>query len=201
MEQSSDIQVRHANKGRTSTACVCAHVCVCVCVAIIGREITMSALREWAAALGGEARKAVAVSNLGKWKTATQVRHSPHVRTHVHWPLLLAACVCMGASSNRKRAVYAHIEPPMRTRILIVHRGIHAFAGGLVPDVSSACVCVCVLLQMTSLTVLLALRDGPLPGTLGDVAALAGPGLLIVATYLTLLSLWEYTRALWRFMV
>ena len=41
--------------------------------AIIGREITMSALREWAAALGDEARKAVAVNNLGKWKTATQV--------------------------------------------------------------------------------------------------------------------------------
>jgi phosphatidylglycerophosphate synthase len=40
--------------------------------AIIGREITMSALREWAAALGGEAHKAVAVNNLGKWKTATQ---------------------------------------------------------------------------------------------------------------------------------
>lgn len=33
----------------------------------------MSALREWAAALGGEAHKAVAVSSLGKWKTATQV--------------------------------------------------------------------------------------------------------------------------------
>lgn len=33
----------------------------------------MSALREWAAALGGEAHKAVAVSSLGKWKTASQV--------------------------------------------------------------------------------------------------------------------------------
>lgn len=33
----------------------------------------MSALREWAAALGGEAHKAVAVSSWGKWKTATQV--------------------------------------------------------------------------------------------------------------------------------
>lgn len=41
--------------------------------AIIGREITMSALREWAAALGPEAHKAVAVSWLGKWKTATQM--------------------------------------------------------------------------------------------------------------------------------
>ena len=45
--------------------------------AIIGREITMSALREWAAALGGEAHQAVAVSSLGKWKTATQVLTIP----------------------------------------------------------------------------------------------------------------------------
>lgn len=33
----------------------------------------MSALREWAASLGSEAHKAVAVSPLGKWKTTTQV--------------------------------------------------------------------------------------------------------------------------------
>jgi CDP-diacylglycerol--glycerol-3-phosphate 3-phosphatidyltransferase len=42
-------------------------------VAIIGREITMSALREWAASAGGGARSAVAVNSLGKWKTATQM--------------------------------------------------------------------------------------------------------------------------------
>ncbi|CAL6428142.1 unnamed protein product [Bathycoccus prasinos] len=40
---------------------------------IIGREITMSALREWASAKGGDAHKAVKVNNLGKWKTATQM--------------------------------------------------------------------------------------------------------------------------------
>lgn len=33
----------------------------------------MSALREWAAALGPDAHSAVAVSWLGKWKTATQM--------------------------------------------------------------------------------------------------------------------------------
>ena len=33
----------------------------------------MSALREWAATLGGQARAAEAVNALGKWKTATQV--------------------------------------------------------------------------------------------------------------------------------
>ena len=42
--------------------------------AIIGREITMSALREWAASCSQEAHQAVAVSSWGKWKTATQVR-------------------------------------------------------------------------------------------------------------------------------
>lgn len=40
---------------------------------VIGREITMSALREWAAALGPEAHSAVAVSWVGKWKTAAQM--------------------------------------------------------------------------------------------------------------------------------
>lgn len=33
----------------------------------------MSALREWAATMGSEARSAVAVNNWGKWKTATQM--------------------------------------------------------------------------------------------------------------------------------
>jgi len=42
-------------------------------IAMIGREITMSALREWAASQGGDIHKAVAVNNLGKWKTATQM--------------------------------------------------------------------------------------------------------------------------------
>lgn len=40
-------------------------------VVIIGREILISALREWMAELG--ARAQVAVSRLGKWKTAAQM--------------------------------------------------------------------------------------------------------------------------------
>ena len=40
-------------------------------VIIIGREIVVSALREWMAELG--ARAQVAVSQLGKWKTAAQM--------------------------------------------------------------------------------------------------------------------------------
>ncbi|GAB4854887.1 hypothetical protein Ancab_023473 [Ancistrocladus abbreviatus] len=42
-------------------------------IAIIGREITMSAVREWAASQNSKLIEAVAVNNLGKWKTATQM--------------------------------------------------------------------------------------------------------------------------------
>eukprot|EP00887_Chlorella_sp_A99_P001059 scaffold14.g1059.t1 len=42
-------------------------------VLMIGREIAMSSLREWAAASGGGAHKAVKVNSLGKWKTALQL--------------------------------------------------------------------------------------------------------------------------------
>lgn len=38
---------------------------------IIGREITIASLREWMAGLGQHSK--VAVSNLGKWKTGTQM--------------------------------------------------------------------------------------------------------------------------------
>ena len=53
---------------------------------IIGREITISALREWMAEIG--ARKSVAVSSLGKIKTAAQM---------VAIPLLLFHDVLFGA--------------------------------------------------------------------------------------------------------
>ena len=42
-----------------------------IALIIIGREITSSALREWMASIG--ARTAVAVNQLGKWKTAVQM--------------------------------------------------------------------------------------------------------------------------------
>jgi cardiolipin synthase len=53
---------------------------------IIGREITISALREWMAEIG--ARKSVAVSSLGKIKTAAQM---------VAIPLLLFHDILLGA--------------------------------------------------------------------------------------------------------
>ncbi|KAL5218779.1 hypothetical protein ABZP36_019463 [Zizania latifolia] len=42
-------------------------------IAIIGREITMSAVREWAASQNTKVLEAVAVNKLGKWKTAAQM--------------------------------------------------------------------------------------------------------------------------------
>lgn len=42
-------------------------------IVVISREIAMSAIREWAATLGSEARSAAAVSWMGKWKTASQM--------------------------------------------------------------------------------------------------------------------------------
>jgi cardiolipin synthase len=47
---------------------------------IIGREITISALREWMAEIG--ARKSVAVSSLGKIKTAAQMVAIPFLLFH-----------------------------------------------------------------------------------------------------------------------
>jgi cardiolipin synthase len=49
---------------------------------IIGREITISALREWMAEIG--ARKSVAVSSLGKVKTAAQMAAIPMLLFHDH---------------------------------------------------------------------------------------------------------------------
>ncbi|KAH8939074.1 hypothetical protein BDL97_15G018100 [Sphagnum fallax] len=42
-------------------------------IVIIGREITMSAVREWAASQGGDIHKTVAVNKLGKCKTVLQM--------------------------------------------------------------------------------------------------------------------------------
>ncbi|DBA94835.1 TPA: hypothetical protein ACH3X1_002376 [Trebouxia sp. C0004] len=69
--------------------------------AIIGREITMSALREWAASCSQEAHQAVAVSSWGKWKTATQM-------TAIS--LLLATS---GNISNQALQAAAALGPPL----------------------------------------------------------------------------------------
>lgn len=51
------------------------HISPLVAFIIIGREITISALREWMAQIG--ASKSVAVSSLGKFKTAAQMAAIP----------------------------------------------------------------------------------------------------------------------------
>ncbi len=60
-----------------------------IALIIIGREITISALREWMASIG--ARTAVAVNQLGKWKTAVQM---------VALPMLLFNSVFFGIDTR-----------------------------------------------------------------------------------------------------
>jgi CDP-diacylglycerol--glycerol-3-phosphate 3-phosphatidyltransferase len=60
-----------------------------IALIIIGREITISALREWMASIG--ARTAVAVNELGKWKTAVQM---------IALPMLLFNGVLIGINTR-----------------------------------------------------------------------------------------------------
>src|SRR5690606_24096060 len=53
-----------------------------IALIIIGREITISALREWMAQVG--ARSSVAVNWLGKFKTAVQMTAIPCLLYHEH---------------------------------------------------------------------------------------------------------------------
>jgi len=57
---------------------------VLTAIIIIGREITISALREWMAEIG--ARRKVAVSQLGKYKTILQIVGLSMML--FRWPLL-----------------------------------------------------------------------------------------------------------------
>ena len=60
-----------------------------IALIIIGREITISALREWMASIG--ARAAVAVNELGKWKAAVQM---------IALPMLLFNGVIVGINTR-----------------------------------------------------------------------------------------------------
>lgn len=58
------------------------------------REVTMSALREWAASAGGAAHRAVKVNTLGKYKTALQMSSMSALlfcKDTVHMPALFEA--------------------------------------------------------------------------------------------------------------
>ena len=86
---------------------------------IIGREIVVSALREWMAELG--ARAQVAVSNLGKWKTAAQMvaliillANPPLTTVWVglgYALLIVAAGLTLWSMANYLMAAWPHLSP------------------------------------------------------------------------------------------
>ena len=86
---------------------------------IIGREIVVSALREWMAELG--ARAQVAVSNLGKWKTAAQMvalvillANPPLTTVWVglgYALLIIAAALTLWSMVNYLMAAWPHLSP------------------------------------------------------------------------------------------
>lgn len=85
---------------------------------IIGREIVVSALREWMAELG--ARAQVAVSNLGKWKTAAQMvaliillGNPPQLDAWVgagYALLIVAAGLTLWSMANYLMAAWPHLS-------------------------------------------------------------------------------------------
>ncbi|SIS20525.1 CDP-diacylglycerol--glycerol-3-phosphate 3-phosphatidyltransferase [Aquipseudomonas alcaligenes] len=87
-------------------------------VIIIGREIVVSALREWMAELG--ARAQVAVSQLGKWKTAAQMvalvillGNPPHLTVWVgmgYVLLIIAAALTLWSMLQYLLAAWPHLS-------------------------------------------------------------------------------------------
>ncbi|KPW08955.1 CDP-diacylglycerol--glycerol-3-phosphate 3-phosphatidyltransferase [Pseudomonas syringae pv. atrofaciens] len=85
---------------------------------IIGREIVISALREWMAEIG--ARAQVAVSNMGKWKTAAQMLalvillgNPPAITVWVilgYALLLIAAGLTLWSMVQYLRAAWPHLR-------------------------------------------------------------------------------------------
>jgi CDP-diacylglycerol--glycerol-3-phosphate 3-phosphatidyltransferase/cardiolipin synthase len=89
-----------------------------IAVIIIGREITISALREWMAQIG--ARKSVAVSMIGKIKTTAQMiaiplllYHRPiaglDVRTLGTWLIYVAAVLTLWSMGYYMRMAWPHL--------------------------------------------------------------------------------------------
>ncbi|MEI7613962.1 MAG: CDP-diacylglycerol--glycerol-3-phosphate 3-phosphatidyltransferase [Betaproteobacteria bacterium] len=87
-------------------------------VIIIGREITISALREWMAEIG--ARKSVAVSMIGKIKTMAQMVSIPLLLYHVPisgidmqvmgtWLIYIAAVLTLWSMGYYMRMAWPHL--------------------------------------------------------------------------------------------
>lgn len=100
-------------------------------VIIIGREIVVSALREWMAELG--ARAQVAVSNLGKWKTTAQmvalvilIANPPQVSVYVvlgYLLLIVAAVLTLWSMAQYLLAAWPHLSSEVEKNKLFESRG------------------------------------------------------------------------------
>jgi phosphatidylglycerophosphate synthase len=89
-------------------------------VIIIGREITISALREWMASAG--ARASVAVHSLGKFKTVAQLVAIPMLLFHEplfgvvpvarigSWLIVLAAGLTLWSMAYYLRQAWPHLR-------------------------------------------------------------------------------------------
>ena len=88
-------------------------------IIIIGREITISALREWMAEMG--ARKSVAVSMIGKIKTVAQMVSIPlllyyqpidgfNTRFHGTWLMYVAAILTLWSMIYYLRMAWPHLS-------------------------------------------------------------------------------------------
>lgn len=146
---------------------------------IIGREIAMSALRELAASLGGEAYSAVAVSAWGKWKTASQVA-----------ALLLAYVAAQLTAACKGRIFKEFVTSCCHCSAKI--DVLAAFTGADVINLAT--------LQMAALTLLLYSAGGQGHGVLHEVSASLGLPLLGIASLLTVVSLAEYFRGMWKYL-
>lgn len=96
-----------------------------IAVIIIGREITISALREWMAQIG--ARKSVAVSMIGKIKTVAQMTaiplllfDRPLVGLDVHflgtWLIYIAAVLTLWSMGYYMRMAWPYLAEQERKR-------------------------------------------------------------------------------------
>jgi CDP-diacylglycerol--glycerol-3-phosphate 3-phosphatidyltransferase len=81
-----------------------------IALIIIGREITISALREWMASIG--ARGVVAVNNLGKYKTAAQM---------TALPMLLFNDVLWGVNMHWVGSVLLYIAAALTVFSMVVY--------------------------------------------------------------------------------
>lgn len=93
-----------------------ARVDAIIAVVIIGREITISALREWMARIGQSA--SVAVATIGKFKTAAQMIAIPLLLYGASWgmPLGTVLIYCAAALTLWSMGYYLHRALPLLTR-------------------------------------------------------------------------------------